>query len=260
MKIIIISILFLSTVFLSGCSLNNKFSSQAKITTPEKTEAQKKLDDKWDEIKTNKKLLACVQSKKDFDQKKAELLPRYKEVLNKEITSKELSGEDQYIKTIYGWIEAGGKNYSVFEDIINSETSNNEEKIIRTQNLLEFVYCPDVSKIPITYPLTPSGCTELLSAWTPPFEVPEPKNYQITEEYNLALKKFKTDQQGRLNSASKCCHGEITGMGCTKLVSWLKQTKTPVTPTPNPNSSSVTDPAKVSKEVDEFLKKNSSNE
>ena len=231
MKLIIISLLFFSVVFLSGCSLSNKQSSQNLLktndtkettVTSEKTENQKVSDVKWGEIKNSKKLQQCYQSKKDFDLKKNELLPRYKEVLNKETASKKLTTEDEFIKIIYGWIDARGSDYGVFENIINSNTPNNEEEIIKIQNLLEFIYCPDVNKISTAYPLTPNSCMELLQSWMAPFEVPEPKNYKIVEEYKLALEKYKLAQKDKPESARKCCYGEDKSISCTKLVYWLK--------------------------------------
>jgi len=171
-------------------------------------------------------LLQCYQSKKDFDQKKNDLLPKYTEILNKEIASKKLSIEDEYIKLIYGVFGDGGKEYRVFENILNSGAPNSEEELAKTANLLEFVYCPDVNKIPIVYPLTLGGCSELLltmGAFDRPLMIPHPGDYQVVEEYNLALQKLRVSLKDQAELARKCCIGQDRSANCvTSLVTYIK--------------------------------------
>lgn len=229
MKTVTIGLLILLGILLLALGLNKKsflrnllIPTKGVVVTLEKTEVKKVANTEWEEIKSSKKLLQCYQSKKDFDQKRIVLLPKYKEVLSREISSAKLNIEDQYIKYIYSGFEASGKYYGYFENIVNTKVPSSEEEITKIKNLLEFVYCPDVSKIPVTYPLTPDGCKELLLTWGARFEVPEPRNYQIIEEYNLALEKFKLSQKSEIESANKCCYGGDRGASCAKLWYYLE--------------------------------------
>lgn len=232
-KVIKIFFLLFLAIFLSGCGLFDKSISsiipksniiEKDSTTLKKDKIQETpLDKEWKEIKNNAKLLQCYQSKKDFDQKRSELLPKYKEVINKETSLTKLNIEDQYTKIIYDWLAQ--ESYMMFENIINSKTPNNGDEIVNTKNVLEFAYCPDVSKIPTIYPLTPDGCNELLLSTMMEdlsFNFPAQGNYKTIEEYNLALINFKEKQRTTKEYARKCCYEGENGASCRKLNFWLK--------------------------------------
>lgn len=257
----IVCLLLFSIIFLSGCSLGKKYTLQSSsktkdqdktIVTPEKTEVQRTLEAEWQEIINSEKFLQCYQSKKDFDQKKNEILPKYKEVLNKEIESKKLTTGDEYIKYIYSFFGARGEDYRIFEETANLKKPRDKEQIKDMKSLLEYIYCPNVNKIPVVYPLTPEGCVELLSTWMAPFdpmEVPEPSSYQVPEEYTLALQKYKEGKKTEGEYTRKCCYQGNIGSSCRSINQWLYQQKTPtliVTPGEEMKS--------IRKAVDEFLR------
>lgn len=225
-------LLVFSTLFLSSCSLSTnintkrilKNNSNEKIISQEKTEDQKLLENKWIELKNSEKFLQCYQSKKDFDRKKEEILPLYKEVLNKEIASKTISFEDEYIKYIHDIFEIA-KEYERFDKIQKSETPENEENLIKIQELLEYIYCPDVKKINFVYPLTTEGCIEILSVLKSNDRItgiPDSSSYQIKEEYILAKKKFMDGVSFDKKTARECCISKERSISCTKVVYYLE--------------------------------------
>lgn len=221
MKKISIVFLVFSVFFLSGCTLSNvsnkNASNQAELSPTPTSEEEGLINNEWEEILNSEKLKQCLQSKKDLEAKRDELLPKYKEVLNKETNGTTLTIKDEYIKRIYSYFEGSLSNLATKF----SRNPGTKEGITDAKTLLDYLYCPDVSKIPLLYPLTPAGCFEMLSTSTMPFEYPEIKNYQINEEYKLAVKKMK-DQKALIESNNyKCCYQGEKGAGCTKLVYYL---------------------------------------
>jgi len=227
MKILTIFCLFLSTLFLSGCTLNKNNlnnSSGNSETKSEISEEQQNLNTEWKEIKNSEKFKQCLQSKKDFDSKKNQILPLYKEVLNKEIASQKISTEDEYIKYLHDIFEIE-KEYLIFEEIQNSQNPGNKEKLEKFKNLLEYIYCPDISKITFDYPLTTTGCIEILSVLKSNdriIGIPDHSNYQTEEEYLLAVKKIKEGVIFDKKTASECCISKERSASCTKLVYFLE--------------------------------------
>lgn len=201
---------------LSGCSLARTPSSTNNNSTQE-TKLKNDLNNEWQAVKSSEKFIKCFQSKNDLDQKLADISPKYENVLAKELNSIKLSTEDEYIKMLYSWLESRSMSYSEFKNMNNLNSIDSEEQIASAKNLLDFIYCPDVNKISINYPLTPDACNEMLLTWSQPFDFPQPGNYKIEAEYNLAVKNFKDSQDNQIESARKCCYEGNKDAGCGKL-------------------------------------------
>lgn len=220
-----VSIIFLvfSVFFLSGCTLNNisnkNVDNQTEISPEPTSEEEGLVNSEWEEILNSEKLKQCLQSKKDLEAKKDELLPKYKEVLNKETNGTPLTTEDEYTKHLYSYFQGALSNL----ETQFSRNPGTEEGIIDAKTLLDYLYCPDVSKISLSYPLTSDSCYEILSTSSMnPVEYPLIRNYDLKEEYNLAVKRMK-DQKTLIESNNyKCCYQGGIGTGCTKLIYYLQ--------------------------------------
>jgi hypothetical protein len=140
------------------------------------------------------------------------LLSKYREVLNKEIEQKSLSSNDLYVKSVYNELSYRAKDYRVFSTF-NGQNLPSESEINEMKSLLDFIYCPEVNKIPMNYPLTKDGCVEMYLTWMKPFEVPEPQNYSVPEEYELVLKQTKDREDNKKANAIKCCDTSIQDYG-----------------------------------------------
>jgi len=223
-KLLIICVVLITSVLLSGCNLKQNTEKSGTTNSPEINEDQKELNSKWEDLKNSDKFKQCLQSKRDFDNKKTEILPLYKAVLNKEIASQKINFEDEYIKYLHDVFEIE-KEYLIFEEIQNSQNPGNEERLEKIKNLLEYIYCPDVNKITFDYPLTTEGCIEILSVLKSNdriISIPESSNYQIKEEYLLAVQKLKEGVSFDKKTARECCISKERSASCTKLVYFLE--------------------------------------
>ncbi|TRZ53494.1 hypothetical protein D4R99_00735 [bacterium] len=225
--IIVSSVVILLVIWLSVLVFSPKLvSTPTSVSQSSPTETQNSLAIEWEQIKKSSKYLQCAQSIKSFDQKKDELLPGYKEVLKKETKnlSAQLSIDDQYIKTVYGWVNARGWDYhNFFSEIIGGNVPNTEKEMTRIKSFLEYIYCPDISNLPVKHPLTAEGCSQLLLSWMAgDTGVPSSDSYKVIEEYNLAMEKFKAYLQNHTETVRKCCNGEERGGSCTSLPAFVK--------------------------------------
>jgi len=162
-------------------------TSISSITPSSRVESNKVK--KWKQITSDKRYIACNQSVKEMKAKLPELQIKYAQILEKEIRNESLNNKDKYIKYLYGLLQARSKDYSLFEDLKVSETPSTSLVDLLT-NLLDYIYCPQVSKITTNYPTDPASCTEVSLTWMAPFEVPNQRSFQLPQEYELEKRRY----------------------------------------------------------------------
>lgn len=180
---------------------------------------------KWKQLVSNKKYLSCYRSERDMTAKLAELQVLYAQVLGKEINNESLSKRDEYIKWLHGWFTARSDNYALFQDPNITEIPS-ERKIDTITELLEYIYCPQVSMITTNYPTNPASCIEVSLTWMNPFEVPNRQSFQLSQEFELAKKKFTEQLQNAKLYAQDCCTGKVdsgSNGACPMFRSWMQE-------------------------------------
>lgn len=161
------------------------------------------LVEEWNDLKANSRFQKCYQSQKDMNKLVSDIEPEYKQTLNKEANGGKLTIQDRYVRYIYGLWQARAKDYSVFDNFNNGKQPKNN--LDSMKYLVDYIYCPDMSKVSKTYPANVGTCQEAALAWMNPFEIPMPQNFKLTEEYELAKKKFKEGLIRSANNAKSCC-------------------------------------------------------
>lgn len=236
--LLIIGLTIISTFLLISFFSSNGSKEQIKINNSEESKTQtnnsnniskvieknKTLNQEWENFKNNNKLIKCYQSKKDFDTKTNLLLPEYRKILNKEVNKIKLTNQENFTKFLYGNFVNRAKDYNIFEKVFTSTEPLSSEETDNISDLLNFIYCPDVNQILTRAPLTSNGCKELFLTWMAPFEYPKEKNYQIIEEYNLALKTFNERLKNREKQADICCDlsNSDYGIECSRFRAVMK--------------------------------------
>lgn len=159
----------------------------------------------WEDIKSSSKFQTCLKSKADLDAKGKELEPKYRENLVKEKGGASLTKQELYITYLYNYFTNRGGDYKVFSRFDTEPPSQKSNDSM--DNLLKYVYCPDISKISMQFPTTVDSCIEITSTWMLPFEVPEQRNYRVPEEYDLAKEQFEKGNTENIANVRNCCLG-----------------------------------------------------
>jgi hypothetical protein len=222
-KLTIVVLLSLGLVFLGRFLIQQQeekgLVQQASIVSEESSQ-EEQFRDRLEEIKNEPYAQKCIQSAQDLKNKRNELLPGYKIVLEKELQGSSLSKEDEYIKYLYSFLnsplEAAKRLMGE-----NSYGDGALGMLEETWSILQMNYCPDVANISPRYPMTQNTCYEIamsLGFNMPPYEVLKRDNYQLEEEYLVEKAKYERNYQSRLVErqqwAKQCCSGGNDGLEC----------------------------------------------
>lgn len=232
-------IIIFSGILLAGCTfpspkVSNDTLSPEQIAGIEKeNKSVQEYKDRYSEIKSYPKTQACLNTVSRMDELKNELLPAYKELLNKETSGTTLTKNEQYQKYLYNFFESKSKviySSHFSTDEAPSFGSGALESLNDRWDILQIQYCPEPEKLTITYPASSSMCYEvsMVAAFdTLPYELPIRSNYGLEEEYNAAKAKFDKEQSQNMiqyqKSIKECCAGDTSISGaCSYFNQFMK--------------------------------------
>lgn len=204
--------------------------NQSRRTRPTKTGQKDEqvvtvdpLVEEWNSVKAGDKFQKCLQSQQGMAKLVGDLEPEYRKTVSKEAEGIGLTKQDRYIRYIYSLWRARARDYSIFDSFNNAIPPKDNFDSMR--NLLDYIYCPDMSNVSSKYPASVGSCQEATQAWMNPFEIPMPQNFKFPEEYDLAKKKFKEGLTRSANNAKSCCSspGDTSSPGiCLNLKEFMK--------------------------------------
>ncbi len=197
-------IIFICLIFF----LENNHIVNEKLKT-QKIEAGRIVsNEKVNGLSQNENYQKCVKSKNDMDLAKEKITPAYKETLSKQQNKMSLNQSELYTQFLYGYFTNRSRDYSGF---IEDQTYTDE-----LNHLSQYIYCPNIGNIKLSLPADSSTCIEIKSTWMQPFpEIlpPNKSNYNLNEEYDLAISEYKKNIAFRKESIIKSCNNISSDSG-----------------------------------------------
>ncbi len=234
-----IMVILISSGLLAGCTLLSPKITDKPITPEQIVSIEKEQNEiqaykvRYSEIRSYPKTQSCIKTTSRMDELKNELLPSYKELLNKETDGTTLTKKEQYQKYLYNFFEAKSKViYSLH--FTSVEAPSIGSGALNTLNdrwdILQIQYCPEPEKLSLTYPATSNMCYEvsMVTAFdTLPYELPVRSNYNLEEEYNAAKAEFDKEHSQNMirqqKNIKECCAGDTSISGaCSYFTKFMK--------------------------------------